>query len=149
MQRILHDRETAVEIDAYFNGFHDGFIRSLTLRSGDRFVAYGPSVTEIGHEISGELSVEFEIAHYNYDQGRQAYDRVVRARFFDVAQFHLDLRPVKAVEWPITSLEFHPEPEEPLRFRLVLTLGRFENDEWSTRQFDLFTFSRAEFIEGR
>lgn len=149
MKRTLDSTDSAAAIDAYFNGFHDGFLRSLTLRSGDRFVAEGPSVTEIGHEVTGEFSVEMEIAHYNYDRGRQRHDRVVRARFVEVADFHLDLRPVKAVEWPITALEFHPAPDEPGRFRVVLLLGRYENNEWSTRQLDLFSFSRAEFEEGR
>jgi hypothetical protein len=44
----------------YFNGFHDGFIKQLTLISHDRFKARGVQAS------SERLTLEITLAHYNY-----------------------------------------------------------------------------------
>ena len=44
----------------YFNGFHDGFIKQLTLISHDRFEARGVQAS------SERLTLEITLAHYNY-----------------------------------------------------------------------------------
>lgn len=99
-------------IDGYFNGFHDGFVRSVLLRSHDRFVALGPSVTDIGHETTGRFDAVVEFAHYNYAAGTQPAGSVVRATFDGVRDFQLDLREILPEEWPINVVEFRPLARE-------------------------------------
>jgi hypothetical protein len=146
--RHLRSAEDAASIDEYFNGFHDGFVRSVLLRSHDRFEAYGPSVTEIGHEVTGRFDAVIEFAHYNYAAGTQPAQRVVRATFEEVAEFHLDLREVRAEEWPLKVVEFRALPEAgAARFALDVMWGKLIENEWSTQQASLFTFAAAEFEE--
>ena len=152
MTRYLRTDGDVASIDGYFNGFHDGFLQSLLLRSHDRFVAYGPSVTEIGHKTTGRFDAVVEFAHYNYAAGTQPAGRVVRAIFEEVRDFHLDLREVRPEEWPIKVVEFRPvategSTESAPRFALDIVWSRLVDGEWSTRQATLFTFGAAAFEE--
>ena len=134
----------AAAITEYFNGFHDGFIRSLAIRSRDRFTVYGPAVTDIGHQTTGAFDVDVEFAHYNYAAGSQPADRIVEAVFSDVAAIRLELDRIKAEEWPLTVVEF---PQLDARFALDVTWGLWDGVTWSTQQYRLFTFATARFRE--
>jgi hypothetical protein len=61
--RLLKTAEEAAAILEYFNGFHDGFIKRLTLNSFDYFESRGVQA------CSGRLDLELVIAHYNYRNG--------------------------------------------------------------------------------
>lgn len=86
----------------YFNAFHDGFIKRMTVASHD-------DIDEDHSQIcTGLFEVECDFAHYNYGyvsierspkksfrrdsvSPLRPYSQVVRARFFDVQDFQIDL----------------------------------------------------------
>ena len=132
---------TPAQADAaleYFNGFHDGFIRELTLRSHDRFEARGV------HEISGRLDLEIVFAHYNYRSGEPPADQLVRARFDAVAGLVADF-PLAQGEWSIDRLELGPDGHGGLLARLHQ--HRLIDGAWTTREGLRFTCRRAELEE--
>ena len=59
----------------YFNGFHDGFIKRLSILSRDEFASRGEQ------HCWGELVLEVTFAHYNYQDGKRPHDQLVEARF--------------------------------------------------------------------
>lgn len=144
MRFALRNEADAAEVDAYFNGFHDGFVKELRLRSHDVFIRDGPGPTSIAHELTGGFDLELGVAHYNYTRGTQPHDRIVRCVFRSVGDFHLDLRRRRAEEWPIKVIEFLPADGH---FVLVIVWGRFEGESWGTQRSELCTFEEAEFEE--
>ncbi len=147
-KRILH----------HFNGFHDGFIQEIALRSHDSFFREGPEITDIVHGLSGAFDVVVKFAHYNYAADTQPHDRVVRCTFEGVREFHLDLRDLQHHDWPILEVAIEPSepaPSEPAegdrspgsRFALSVRRNRLVENQWIPRTDRLFTFERARFEE--
>jgi hypothetical protein len=93
--RTLAEATVALE---YFNAFHDGFIRELTLRSHDRFEARGV------HAMSGRLDLDIRFAHYNYREGEPPADQMIRATFRQVRDLETDI-PHWHGEWSIDRVE--------------------------------------------
>ncbi len=143
----------AKKILDYFNGFHDGFIKELSLRSHDSFEKEGPDVTDIAHHLTRRFDAVIDIAHYNYQSGTQPYTRVVKCRFKNVNDFYVDLRDRKSYEWPIKGVEIRPlqRQNEHSRmescFSLVFSWGKLVDNQWSERSEQLLTFRDAEFSE--
>jgi hypothetical protein len=129
------DAEAALR---YFNGFHDGFIRELTLTSQDRFRARGV------HEMSGRLDLLIRFAHYNYREGEPPADQVVEARFLEVRDLVADF-PLRHDEWAIMGLDIEGVTQSRLRARLHL--DRLVDGEWRSCEGLSFTFHRAELHE--
>ena len=70
MIRRLKTINDAESILGYFNGFHDGFIKQLTLKSQDEFKAWG-------HQLcTGNLSLAIIFAHYNYGAGQRPHTQL-------------------------------------------------------------------------
>lgn len=136
-----------------FNGFHDGFIHKLLLRSHDAFTKEGPEVTDIAHQLSGRFDVRIDIAHYNYGQGTQPHDQIVRCFFRNVQDFYLDLRGSKPYEWPINNVEISPETREDptgkteVCFSLNFLWSKLVDQSWEVYKTRLLTFQEAEFEE--
>ena len=143
----LKTAEEATAILEYFNGFHDGFIKRLTLKSYDYFARWGVQA------CSGRLDLELVIAHYNYRNGEPPADQVVRARFTHVRELQADM-PGRAAEWTIMNVYFEPGvraselAEEPC-FHARLLQNRLDGDLWVHHQVLGFTFREAEFHEPR
>lgn len=146
------------EIDArnildYFNGFHDGFIQEVSLRSYDSFAKEGPEITDIAHHCTGRFDAVIDIAHYNYQSGTQPYHRVVRCQFKHVKDFYVDLRDVKSYEWPIKVVEIQPGQRHNEHggmescFSLVFSWSKLVDNQWSERRGQVCTFREAEFSE--
>ena len=95
--RVLKTPEEAAAILEYFNGFHDGFIKQLTLNLYDYFERWGVQA------CSGRLDLELEIAHYNYRDGEPPADQVVHARFTHVRDLQADM-PGRTAEWTIMNV---------------------------------------------
>ena len=71
----LNTIEEAVSILDYFNGFHDGFIKRLTVKSPDEFKDWG-------HQLCmGGLSLEIIFAHYNYAAGERPHTQLVKTEY--------------------------------------------------------------------
>ena len=120
----------------YFNGFHDGFIAEIKIRSRDRMEP------DKSHLTSSLFDVDIVFAHYNYDQGSPPYDRTVRARFEEVSELGLDFRGV-TFDWAINDVLVEPAGDQ-LLLRLARNSFDAETRKWSIAHHDLFRFRRAE-----
>ena len=152
--------ENAREVERtleHFNYFHDGFIQQVELISRDRFEQRGPAYTDRAHVCTGRFEVVLNIAHYNYGQGEQPYQRLITCRFEDVRDFALDLRGQQAHDWPITRIDISEvtraksltpgRVEQALELRLMRPF-LVDGARWERREQTLFSFSRATFEEG-
>jgi hypothetical protein len=144
-RRVVTTSEEAEAVLEYFNGFHDGFIKRLTLVSYDYFEARGVQV------CSGRLDLELEIAHYNYRSGEPPADQVVHARFTHVRHLHADM-PGNAAEWSLANVHFErgtrpmAGTEEPC-FHARFLQNRLDEGEWVLHEALSFSFREAEFRE--
>ena len=148
MRRLVrHVRDPAGAAAAlqYFNAFHDGFIRELTLRSHDRFEARGV------HVMSGLLDLDLRLAHYNYREGEPPADQMVRASFRRVRDLVADI-PHWHGEWAIDRIEIEAAvrrgrgAEEPCLVGRVVH-HRLVEGAWTTHEGIRFTFTEAELEE--
>ena len=143
--RVLTTPEEAETILEYFNGFHDGFIKQLTLSSYDYFERRGVQA------CSGRLDLELVIAHYNYRNGEPPANQVVHARFTHVRHLHTDM-PGAAAEWSIVNVHFERgvrptvRAEEPCFYARLLQ-NRLYQGHWLHHQALSFSFRQAEFSE--
>ncbi|HEY3473258.1 MAG TPA: hypothetical protein VGK56_01540 [Anaerolineales bacterium] len=131
----------------YFNGFHDGFIKRLSILSRDEFVSRGEQ------HCSGELGLEIVFAHYNYENGKPPHDQLVEARFDGVKELAIDFSGI-SYEWAIDSLmiaEIERSREgagvEPC-MRAILVQKRLDKSRTWVRHEDVtFTFRSCRFRE--
>ena len=131
----------------YFNGFHDGFIKRLSLISGDQFEAWGVQSS------SERLTLEITIAHYNYQQGTKSPDQLITASFYEVMNLSMAFSGL-SYEWSINHVSIS-EARRTLEdgrveacLEAVLTQSRLNNErQWELYDSLKFTFSRAEFEE--
>ena len=143
--RVVATPEEAEAVLEYFNGFHDGFIKRLTLVSHDYFEARGTQV------CSGRLNLEMEIAHYNYRDGEPPADQVIEARFTHVRHLHADM-PGNAAEWSLLNVHFErgtrreAGTEEPC-FHARFLQSWLDLDKWVPYQALRFSFREAGFRE--
>jgi len=144
-RRTLRTPEEAAATLEYFNGFHDGFIKQLTLSSYDYFERRGVQA------CSGRLDLEVVIAHYNYRDGEPPADQLVHASFTHVRNLQVDM-PGKAAEWTIMIVHFErgvrPSDlaEEPCFYARLLQ-NRLDEGRWVHYQALGFSFQEAEFYE--
>ena len=146
-KRVVTTPEQADAVLEYFNGFHDGFIKQLTLSSYDYFERWGVQA------CSGRLDLELVITHYNYRNGEPPANQLVRARFAQVRNLQADM-PGRAAEWTIMNVYFEPGvrasdlAEEPCFYARLLQ-NRLDGARWVHCQVLGFTFREAEFCEPR
>ena len=138
----LAEAEAALE---YFNGFHDGFIRELALRSHDRFEARGV------HTMTGRLDLDILFSHYNYRHGEPPADQQVRASFQQVRDLVADI-PHRQGEGSIDRVEIDSDVRPPweggepcLIARIVH--HRLVDGAWTTRDGLCFSFAGARIEE--
>ena len=137
--------EEATAIVEYFNGFHDGFIKQLTLSSYDYFERRGVQA------CSGRLDLEMVIAHYNYREGEPPADQLVHASFRHVRNLQVDM-PGKVADWTIMNVHFErgvrPSDlaEEPCFYARLLQ-NRLDDGRWVHYQALGFSFQEAQFYE--
>jgi hypothetical protein len=131
----------------YFNGFHDGFIKRLSIVSKDQFVSRGEQ------QCSGELGLEITFAHYNYQNGKPPHDQLVAARFEGVKDLAIEFSG-NSYEWAIDSLSV-AETERSREqggvescLKGVLVQKRLsERREWIRHEDLTFTFRGCDFQE--
>ena len=127
----------------YFNGFHDGFIRRLSLISHDTFEDRDTHVT------TGLLDLEILFAHSNYRAGLPSFDQLVQARFSQVRGLHIDFTG-QPTDWPIINLHVESEAlttsPDPPRLRARLIQPRLiDNSRWEHVEALTFSFQSGEF----
>ncbi|HUF35167.1 MAG TPA: hypothetical protein VMN37_04410 [Gemmatimonadales bacterium] len=145
MTRYIATAAEAVAELEYFNGFHDGFIRELVLRSDDRFEARGV------HTMSGRLDLDLLLAHYNYRAGEPPADQLIRARFRQVRDLVMDV-PHRHGEWSIDRIRIDSgvrpgwSGDEPCLVARVFH-HRLVSGAWTTAEGIGFTFLEADLEE--
>jgi hypothetical protein len=145
MHFVVAGTEEATAAVEYFNGFHDGFIRRLSLISHDTFEDRDTHVT------TGLLDLEILFAHSNYRNGLPPSDQLVEARFARVRDLRIKFTGLPA-DWPIINfhLESDPSPTSTGRSRLRARLIQprlVDNSRWEHVEAVTFTFHSAEFRE--
>lgn len=139
--------EQAADVVEYFNGFHDGFIRRLTLFSHDTFEDRDTHVT------TGPLDLEIVFAHSNYREGAPPFDQTVEARFTSARDLQMNFTGAPT-DWPITSFHLEADasakPGDAARLRARLIQPRLvDNVRWEHDEALSFSFASAEFCEAR
>ena len=143
--------EAAAALD-YFNAFHDGFIKRLTLTSHDVIAA------DLSQVCTGLFDAQMDLAHYNYGDGAAPFrpaGQIVRATFHGVGDIVLDLRAgfigntiSRFAVYPGRRERFTPVGVEPcLMLRLARNFYLKESDRWELRESDVFSFASATFEE--
>jgi hypothetical protein len=144
----VEEADAALE---YFNYFHDGFIKRLTITSHDEFGE------EKGQLCTGLFDIEIDFAHYNYRQGEPPDDQIVHAHFSNVMDILLDFHAV-SFDWVISTFSIHaaerqvhfmpPYPGPQPCFMVTLARQQLdENRQWVRHEWPLFTFTEAIFSE--
>ena len=136
-------KETAQAVLEYFNGFHDGFMKRIVIRSQDRIDE------DLSQTCTGLFDVEIEFAHYNYAaEGApfHPHDQIIRGQFRDVRDIRLTLTE-EFLGNTIISLRMEPTEDG----RLELHLGRHAyvagERRYDFRESPLFSFTSADFTE--
>lgn len=145
MRYVVESAEQAARAADYFNGFHDGFIRRLTLISHDSFEDRDTHVT------TGLLDLEIVFAHSNYREGQPRFDQLVQARFSRVRDLRVDFTG-QPTDWPITNLHLQPETStsraDGPRLRARLIQPRLvDHTRWEHVDALTFSFDSGEFDE--
>ena len=140
MIRSVTTLEQAIESLDYFNGFHDGFIKSLSVFSQDEFKSIGEQA------CSGEFTLEIVFAHYNYQQGQRPYNQFIETRFSGVKDLIINFSG-NSYEWSIHSVsisEARRTREDGLEedcLKAVVVQNRLEDGRrWMLHEDISFTF---------
>ena len=147
MTRVVTTLEEAKAVLDYFNGFHDGFIKTLSLISHDVFEARGVQAS------TTRLDLEIIFAHYNYQQDTRPADQLVKVRFFEVMDLAVGFSG-QLHEWSVYEVFISEarrtleDGREEVCLKAVVVQSRLmENREWTRHEDVSFTFGRAEFEE--
>ena len=131
----------------YFNGFHDGFIKRLTLISHDEFLSRGEQ------KCSGEIEIEIIFAHYNYQRDARPHNQMIEARFEGVKDISMSFSGI-SYEWSIINLTITEAVRprevggEEACLKAVLTQSRLNDErEWVLHEDISFTFRDCAFRE--
>jgi hypothetical protein len=141
--------DEAIGLLDYFNGFHDGFIKQLSILSRDEFVSFGEQ------HCSGELGLEIVFAHYNYQYGKRPHDQLVEARFEGVKELTIAFSG-NSYEWAVDTLTI-AETERSREvggveacLKATLVQKRLnESREWVRHEDVTFTFRGCSFRESQ
>jgi hypothetical protein len=146
MIRRLKTIEDAESILDYFNGFHDGFIKQLILKSTDEFKDWG-------HQLcTGNLCLEIIFAHYNYAAGERPHTQLIAVEFRQVKELSIDFSG-QAHEWSILnvwvteSTRTREDGSSEPCFKVVFLQNRLDNNEWKSSEDLAFTFAESVFRE--
>ncbi|MGH9905059.1 MAG: hypothetical protein ACRD8U_05665 [Pyrinomonadaceae bacterium] len=131
----------------YFNGFHDGFIKRLSIVSKDQFI------NRDEQQCAGALDLEITFAHYNYQNGKPPHDQLVAASFEGVKDLAIEFSG-NSYEWAIDILSV-AETERSREqggvescLKAVLVQKRLsEHREWIRHEDLTFTFRSCAFQE--
>jgi hypothetical protein len=144
--RVLKTPEEAAAILEYFNGFHDGFIKQLTLNSYGYFERWGCRPAR-GVWTSSWRSRTTTTATGNLRRTRSS------TRFTHVRDLQADM-PGRAAEWRIMNVHIEPGvrpsdlAEEPCFYARLLQ-NRLDEGQWVHHKALGFPEREAEFYEPR
>ena len=140
MDYVITTAKEASEALNYFNGFHDGFIKRLTITSHDEFKSRDEQI------CAGELDLAIVFAHYNYQNGERHYDQKIEARFNGVKDLMICFSGT-SYEWSVNELAISEtqrvgeDGRDEQCLRAVVAQSRLEGGrEWVLHDDLSFTF---------
>lgn len=147
MKQMVRTAADAKTILDDFNGFHDGFIKQLSVISHDVFEARGVQAS------SERLTLKLTFAHYNYEQDRKSADQIVIATFYGVMNLAARFSGLMH-EWTVYELfitdtrrALEDERQEACLEASLLQSKLTKSQEWQRYKALTFSFTRAEFEE--
>jgi len=149
MNYLLKKKEDVKNVLDRLNYFHDGFIKELCLTSHDKFDS------DKSQFCTGEFSLKIDFAHYNYDEGRPPFNRIIRCFFKDVKDFNFNFRNFRLADGAITLLEIE-ETERcdnnydiEVCFVLKIRFNFYQKKEnkWTEVKQTLFSFREVQLEE--
>jgi hypothetical protein len=145
--RTVETIEDAAESLDYFNGFHDGFIKTLIIVSRDEFKGRGAQM------CAGELSIELILAHYNYQEDTRPHDQLIEASFNGVKDVSADFSG-NSYEWSISNVSINEARRQSENgaieecLQLIVVQNRLDSArEWRLHDDLSFTFKTCTFRE--
>ena len=140
MEYVINTARDALEALNYFNGFHDGFIKKLTIASHDEFKNKDEQI------CTGELGLAIVFAHYNYQNGERPYNQMIEATFNGVKDLMISFSG-NSYEWSVNDLvisetrRMGEDGKDELCLRALIAQPRLENGrEWVLHNDLSFTF---------
>lgn len=142
MKYYIKDQKDIGVIDNIFNGFHDGFIKKISLECGDYFDKNKDVIINNNYEIT------IAFAHNNYNKGIPPFNRIIHARFREVKELKIDMGSIGVGEWDIINLKVENSIEKN-SFRLGILFPHYNhiNKVWENIEKIFFKFCEAEFTE--
>jgi hypothetical protein len=105
------DQKSAKKALAYFNSFHDGFIKRIEINSHDYF-------DKDGQIMTGKFTIIIDFYHHNYQDNFNNYNKIIRVIFKDVSLFSLNTKEYKPHEWSICDMSINQEPNNKLKLAI-------------------------------
>jgi hypothetical protein len=147
MTRRVTTIAEAGEVLGYFNGFHDGFIKRLTVISHDEFEDRD---TQYCH---GAFDVAIVFAHCNYQADTRPHTQLIEAKFNRVKDLSIAFSG-QSHEWAIVNLSVTEATRSSLDGSIELCLKATllqhrlkDGREWVIHEDLSFTFAEATFDE--
>ena len=133
--KTIDDAQNALD---YFNHFHDGLIKELSMVSRDELGDDG------SQSCTGQFDISLGIRHQNYPSYNKESCRVIGATFVDARNISLAFGDVGECDWNILAISVKPDAD---RFRFILERNILVDGKWCTRKEKLFTFAWADITE--
>jgi hypothetical protein len=113
MEFTISDKKTADKALDYFNGFHDGFIKHLSINSMDYFESND------SQRMTGKFQVTIDFCHHNFQEYWKGKDKnknkIIRAVFDNVSKFSLNTDNFQPQNWYIRVISIEQSQEGQLK----------------------------------
>lgn len=105
---IIDSEDGAAEFLDYFNGFHDGFVKRITLESNDYFSQDDmEDIMSRSQSVTEEIVLKLDIAHYNYGAVEQPVNRGVCLLFKDFYDLNCEIDQSSKTDWGIYEIKIN------------------------------------------
>jgi len=115
------------------SGFHDGFIKQISIYSDDWFDWRSPN--DVGHIITGNLHAEIHFAQHPTLLKGTTWPAVQRYIFRQVEDVMLDFRGIHGERWPLFDVRIQKYGQGRMRLECSWEQGAYRQ---------LFTFATME-----
>ena len=149
----VEDVKSGQEAVDYFNGFHDGYVKSVKLITNTE---YNVDEKDLGDDKESvlwsaglycheKLSSEIEIGHFNYNWPNVPYNQIISLKFTDVKDVCGEFITSQLLCQPIYNVEINCSKSKELRFEVQLC--GFGTDGSNNPKCRIFSFKRLEIRE--
>ena len=105
---IIDSEESAGRFLTYFHGFHDGFIKRISLESNDYFSQENENdIMSRSQIVTEEIMLKVDIAHYNYGVGSEPVNRGICLLFKEFYDFNFLIERSQKTDWGINEVKIN------------------------------------------